>query len=426
MISYMKKVFFSLLASILFVAGYAQSEDHTIYNESEVPSFVLPDPLTCNDGSKVTTVEQWENKRRAEILEYFYTQEYGRTRGEKIDVRYEVLTENRKALGGKATQRQVKFIFSNGKKEVEAVALMYIPNRLKDGKCPVFVSYNFKGNHSTTADEHIVYTPNFSLVNTPFAEDMARGCQDSRWPFEMIVDRGYAIVTMCYHDIFPDASSKKMLDNSVLSLFPDYEQNYEWSDGWRAIGAWAWGSSRIVDYLETQDWADLDRIAIMGHSRQGKAALWAGAQDPRFKVVISNDSGCGGAALSKRGYGEDVKTITNSFPHWFCSAFKLYSENEAAMPFDQHELIALIAPRYVYVASAAEDKWADQKGEFLSAAYAEPVYNLYGMKGLGTTVFPAIEQPIMNDVGYHVRPGEHNVKDYDWNCFMDFCDKHFK
>lgn len=421
----MKKIFSCLSAALLFVAAYAQEQDNHIYDESRVPDFVLPDPLVCNDGSRVTTVEQWEGKRRAEVMEYFFTQEYGRTRGEKIDVRYELLTENKKALGGKATQRQVKFIFSNGSKEMEAVALMYFPNKRKDGKCPVFVGYNFKGNHSTTADADIVYTPNFSLVNTPFDADMARACQDFRWPFERVIDRGYAVVTMCYHDIYPDAGGRKMLDNSILSLFPDYGQDYEWSDGWRAIGAWAWGSSRIVDYLETQDWVDTDKIAIMGHSRQGKAALWAGAQDPRFKVVISNDSGCGGAALSKRVFGEDVETITRAFPHWFCSAFKMYAGNEAAMPFDQHELIALIAPRYVYVASAAEDKWADQKGEFLSAAYAEPVFNLYGMKGLGTTVYPAIEQPIMNDVGYHVRNGEHNVKDYDWDCFMDFCDKHF-
>lgn len=268
----------------------SQNKDVINYDESKVPQYVLPDVLTCNDGTKVTTVEQWEKKRRPEVLEYFFSQEYGRTRYDKIDVRYETISENKKALDGKATCRQVKFIFSNGTKEMEAVAMIYIPNKRK-GKVPVFVGYNFKGNHSTTLDTTIVYTPNFSLVKGPDSPDWKRGCQMSRWCYDKIIARGYAVITMCYHDIYPDGRGKKMLDNSIVSLFPDYEQHAAWSDGWGAIGAWAWGSSRMVDYLETQKWADLDKIAIMGHSRQGKAALWAGAQDPRFKVVISNDSG---------------------------------------------------------------------------------------------------------------------------------------
>lgn len=410
---------------LLFGAAYSQNKDVINYDESKVPQFVLPDALTCNDGTKVTTVEQWENKRRPEVLEYFFSQEYGRTRYDKIDVRYETISENKKALDGKATCRQVRFIFSNGEKEMEAVALMYIPNKRK-GKVPVFVGYNFKGNHSTTLDTTVVYTPNFSLVKGPDHPDWKRGCQMSRWCYDKIIARGYAVITMCYHDIYPDGRGKNMLDNSIISLFPDYEQHAQWSDGWGALGAWAWGSSRIVDYLETQKWADMDKIAIMGHSRQGKAALWAGAQDTRFKVVISNDSGCGGAALCKRAYGENVDRIVSTLEWWFCPAFKLYAANEAAMPFDQHELISLIAPRYAYVASAAEDNWADQKGEFLAASYAEPVYNLYGLKGLGTTVWPDVHQPIMNDVGYHIRAGVHDVTDYDWERFMDFCDLHFK
>ena len=248
----------------------------------------------------------------------------------------------------------------------------------------------------------------------------------NRWPWERIIDRGYAVITMCYHDIYPDGRGQKMIDNSIISLFPDYQQREILSDSWGAIGAWAWGSSRLVDYLETQRWVDKKKIAIMGHSRQGKAALWAGAQDERFKVVISNDSGCSGAALAKRVYGENVDRIMTTLEWWFCPAYKLYANNEAAMPFDQHELIALMAPRHVYVASAQEDNWADQKGEFLATAYATPAYELYGMKGLGTFEHPGIHQPIMTDVGYHIRAGKHDVTDYDWDRFMDFCDLHFK
>jgi hypothetical protein len=216
-----------------------------------------------------------------------------------------------------------------------------------------------------------------------------------------------------------------MEDQSVTSLFPGYQPGRKTPDQWQALGAWAWGTSRIADYLQTQKRVDMNKLITMGHSRHGKAALWAGAQDKRFKIVIANESVCGGAALSKRVFGETVARITSAFPHWFCPAFNQYASNEANLPFDQHELIALMAPRYVYIASAVEDTWADPKGEFLSGYYAGPVYELYGLKGLGTNVHPPLHQPIMNDVGYHIREGVHDVTEYDWKCFMDFADLHF-
>lgn len=412
----------SLLLIAYIVKGQAIIEGIS-YDESKVPNYVLPDVLTCNDGSKVTTVVEWEKKRRPEVLEYFYSQEYGRTPKETIAVTYEKLTENPNDMGGRATSKQVRFKFTNGKNVIEAILLVYIPNKRK-GKVPIFVGYNFKGNHSTTLDTTVLYSPSFSLVKAPDHPDWQRGNQMNRWCYDKIIDRGYAVATMCYHDIFPDKLG--LIKHSVSSLFPTYDPNSTALDEWKAIGVWAWGSSRIVDYLETQDWVDLEKIAIMGHSRQGKAALWAGAQDTRFKVVISNDSGCGGAALSKRVYGENIARIVKIFPHWFCPAFEQYADNEDKLPFDQHELLALIAPRHVYVASAVGDLWADPKGEFLSVYHAGPVYELYGLSGLGTNIMPDIHQPIMTDVGYHIRAGEHDVTDYDWERFMDFCDMHFK
>ena len=415
----------TFLALTLLACSLLYGQEGINYDEAKVPSFVLPDMMVCNDGTPVRDVKTWEKKRRPELLEYFFSQEYGRTRYDKIDVRYEDVSTDEAFLGGKATCKQVRFIFSNGEKEHEAIAMLVIPNRRK-GKVPVFVAYNFKGNHSTTLDTTILYSPNFHLVKGPDNPDWRRGCQMTRWCWEKIVDRGYAVITMCYHDIYPDGRGQEMIDNSIISLFPDYRQREILSDAWGAIGAWAWGSSRMVDYLETQSWADMKRIAIMGHSRQGKAALWAGAQDERFKVVISNDSGCSGAALAKRVYGENIGRMMVTLEWWFCPAYKLYANNEAAMPFDQHELIALMAPRHVYVASAQEDRWADPKGEFLATAHAAPAFELYGMKGLGTLEQPGIHQPIMNDVGYHIRAGKHDVTDYDWDRFMDFCDLHFK
>lgn len=414
-------IFMWLLAT---VAAYGQAVIAGIsYDESKVPHYELPDVLKCNDGSLVTTVDQWEKKRRPEVLNYFYSQEYGRTPQTKIAVTYEMLAENPNALNGKATSRQVRFKFTNGKSVVEAILLMYVPNQRK-GKTPVIVGYNFKGNHSTTLDTTVLFSPSFYWVKESGHPDWKRGNQTSRWCYDQIIDRGYAVATMCYHDIFPDKPG--LMEHSISSLFPDYNPQSTAPDEWQAIGAWAWGSSRIVDFLETQDWADLSKIAIMGHSRQGKAALWAGAQDTRFRVVISNDSGCGGAALSKRVYGENIARVVKIFPQWFCPAFGQYADKEDKLPFDQHELIALIAPRHAYVASAAEDLWADPKGEFLSTYQATPVYELYGLSGLGTHVMPGIHQPIMKDVGYHIRAGVHDVTDYDWARFMDFCDIHFR
>ncbi len=429
-----------LCASILF----AQHEAN--YDEEKVPKYVLPELLQLQNGEKVKSVEQWEKQRRPEIMELFASEVYGRTPTDQIQVTYEMVTENPNALRGKATARQVRFVFSSrdGSETREAILLMYIPNKRK-GKVPVFVGYNFNGNHSITHDITVLYPPTLHLVKELDRPEWERGNQTHRWPLEMIIDRGYAIATMCYHDIFPD--NPRMKERSVIPLFTGYpanntttnegaglastgttkhDTNSTASDEWQALGAWAWGSSRIVDFLETQNEIDSDKIAIMGHSRQGKAALWAGAQDKRFKVVISNDSGCGGAALFRREFGETINIINNAFPHWFCGNFQKYNKREPSLPVDQHQLIALIAPRKAYVASAEEDLWADPKGEFLSAYHAGPVYRLYGLSAIDSETMPELHAPIMEDIGYHIRAGKHAVTDYDWECYLDFADKHFK
>ena len=426
------KHFILVIAFFLSVVFSFSQNDRSLleklnHDESKVPEYTLPDPLTLNNGKKVTTVKQWEKQRRQEILELFSSQMYGRTPKEKMRVSYETLSENPHFLNGKATAKQVKFIFTNGSKKHEALLLLVLPNAIK-GKVPVFVAYNFKGNHCTNPDTSIIMQSFFSLPNVPDyirkwpENEWGRGC-DTRFCFDKIIDRGYGIATMSYQDIYPDTWIGE--EHSVISLFPDYRPGTKSPDQWNAIGAWAWGSSRIVDYLETQKRVDTDKIIIMGHSRQGKAALWAGAQDQRFKMVISNNSGCCGAALSKRVFGESIELITNWSGYWFCPALQQYANNEAGMPFDQHELVALIAPRLVYIASAVEDIDTDPKGEFLAGYHAGSVYELYGLKGLGDNRLPPLNHPVMHDIGYHIRKGDHDVTDYDWDCFMDFADIHF-
>lgn len=397
------------------------------YDESKVGVYTLPDPLMMNNGKRVSNAKEWQ-KRRSEILRLFETQVYGRTPKLKTRISFVETSRDAKALNGAATRKEVT-VFLNGKKDGPKMSvLFYIPNNRKQA-APVFIGLNFNGNQSVSNDPGIALAASWirdskelGTVNNR-ATEKSRGTESSRWAIEMIVKRGYAVATIYNGDLFPD--HKDGLKDSIIPHFYCAGQTAPDADEWNAIGAWAFGLSRAVDYIEKDKDLDAGRIALIGHSRLGKAALWAGAQDERFAIVISNNSGEGGAALARRNFGETVERINTSFPHWFCDNFKKYNRDVAALPVDQHMLLSLVAPRPLYVASAVEDLWADPRGEFLSAKAADPVYRLLGTDGLGAAEMPELNQPTMSAIGYHIRSGKHDVTDYDWQQYLNFADKHF-
>ncbi len=420
------RIFVSVLIFSLSIFQLnAQFKSSIITRESEVPKYQLPELLISENEQKITTKEQWETIRRPELLEFFTNQVYGIMPSKKIEAKYQTLEFQTNSLKGKATRKQVNIIFSNDDKKISMSLLIYTPIGVK--KSPVFLGYNFNGNHTVNNDPEI-------LINGKQEDELgekkimilkrdARGSRSSRWAIDKIIESGYGLVTVNYNDIDPD---KNDFSDGIHPLFYSKGQLKPESDQWGSISAWAWGMFRVMDYLEIESLVDEKKVILFGHSRLGKTALWAGANDNRFSIVISNNSGCGGAAISRRRFGEKVSDINKNFPHWFAKNFHNYNENESALPIDQHMLVALIAPRPVYVASASEDSWADPKGEFISAKEASIIYDLYNLKGINSSSFlPPVNTPIHRNVGYHLREGDHDVTEYDWNQFIEFARIYF-
>lgn len=424
----MKSILIILTFFCVFSIVNVQAQQRVVIDdEAKVPDYKVPDVLTRFGGGKVKTAKVWFKKQRPEILKTFTEEVYGKVPGTLGIHEVKVWETSNEALNGLAIRKQLSLFFKKGDRSLEVNVLMYLPKSQQ--KVPVFLAYNFTGNHAVYNDPNIRLTeswvnndPSVGIINNQVTEQ-SRATASNRWPVEEIVKAGYGLVTLYYGDVDPD---KDDFSDGIEPFFYQDNQTHPKYDEWGSIAAWAWGLSRVMDYLETDNQVDAKKVAVLGHSRLGKTALWAGATDQRFSMVISNESGCGGAALSKRIFGETVQIINTSFPHWFCGNFKKYNNNEADLPVDQHMLLALIAPRPLYVASAEGDKWADPRGEFLSAKYASSVYELLGMEGLPVKEMPQVDHPVMGTIGYHIRTGKHDLTLYDWQQYIRFADKFFK
>ena len=386
-------VVFVLLLLFQFVA--AQN-----YDESNVKPYELPALLTTRDGQTITTPAQWENLRRPEILKLFEDHVYGQVPKDFDDIKFKVTKQDKKAMDGKATLKKVAITVTRNQKSVTMNLLMFTPNKVKN-PVPMFLVINHRG------------------IKTM---DVSRQSKDGFWPAEQVIEAGYGISGFDVVDVSPD-NKVKFTEGILDQLYPE---QLEMDNGMRALGAWGWGASRAIDYFEKDKSVDATKIISVGHSRGGKSSLWLGAQDQRVAITISNDSGNSGAALSRRNFGESVERITQNFPYWFCPNYRQYANNEDNLPIDQHMLIGLIVPRAVYVASAAEDLWADPKGQYLALKEAQPVYHLYGLETNLPEEMPAVDEQIIRPVmGFHNREGKHNMTPYDWQPFIQFANEYF-
>ncbi len=383
----------------LVARSTAQRPD-TNYDEAKVRAYTLPDPLAAGQ-SRVRTQKAWPARREA-ILELFRDTVYGRSPGRPKHLAFSVVEDNPRAMDGAATLRRVNIVSRHEERSHQFELTLFLPNTPKPA--PVFLFINNRQAALT---------------------DPSRAEKSGFWPAEQLIARGYGMATFQYGALAPD--DKDTFRTGVMKLFDGAAPGGTPGYTWGALAAWGWGASRAMDYLSRDTRVDATRVAIVGHSRGGKAALWAGAEDPRFALVVSNESGEGGAALSRRGYGETVERINTAFPHWFTPAYQRFNGRETALPVDQHMLLSLIAPRALYVASADEDLWADPRGEFLSLAAASPVYALFGDPPIAADAMPALETPLIaGRRGYHVRKGGHDLTPYDWDRFADFADRVWK
>ncbi len=380
------------------------------YDESKVPQYDLPPLLVSAEGRKITSAAEWMNVRRPQILSLFANLLYGRVPTPESPVKTEVRVQDvdKDFMDGRATRKRVAIRFNNKNGRAVMTIAVFVPN---EATKPVPALMMLTGDHARSEKMD--------------ADDTWRGRLKNGWPVGQLFAKGYALVAVCQQDLV--LHNDVQFEHGIHPLFYKKGQSFPKAHEWGVIAAVGWTAMRALDYLETDDDIDHKRVALLGHSKLGKATLWAVAQDQRFAMAISAQSGCAGAALWRRRSGETLAKMVTRFPYWLCRNAWKFVNQEDDLPVDQHMLLALIAPRPVYVHSAVEDTWADPRGEYLSAYHASEVYRLLGKHGLTSKESPPVGEPIIqSDVGYHIRKGGHSVDMYDWHMFLKFLDYHFK
>ena len=392
----------------------------TIDREADVPEYELPEiwPPTEMDWST----------RRAELIALAEQHIYGRLPSGRAKVTATLVDDGPLQGLPSARRRQWRVAISAGPATAHVDLLLVSPATLPGNRRPpVVLALNFYGNHTVTDDPTVVLPRSWVPARRELAardhraSAADRGLRVHRFPLELILSRGAALATAYCGDIAPDTADAPP-DAGVWPVLRALGFAHDAPDRPGTIAAWAWGLSRLLDALRgAAPELNEDRVAVLGHSRLGKAALWAGVLDPRFWFVAVNESGCGGAALARRRFGERLVNINTNFPHWFCPRHHTYNEREADLPLDQHQVLAAVAPRSLHVGSAAEDRWADPKGEYLALREAATVW-----RRLGAGDFPL--EPGWPESGgvvrgaslaYHLRPGPHNLTAVDWEHYLD-------
>ena len=383
----------------------------------------MPEALVFQNGQPVTSPNQWVNQRRPELEGLFQHYMYGQI--PRAVTRTKVLGVYGDFLDGKATMKLLSLEAGQG--TAPKIDLMLVIPNERTKPTPVFLALNFCGNHALTPDRRVPLARGWMYdwskgVTNHAATEAARGAQAADWPLSRIIERGYALASFYNGDVDSD---RQDVSEGVYAWLAgkDSAKNNPTNRG--TIAAWAWGFHACVDYLVKDSDLDPKKIAALGHSRNGKAALLAAAFDERIAIAFPHQAGCGGSAPSRGKIGESVKAINDRFPHWFNGEFKKFNEAPAVLPFDQNCLVALCAPRAVLFSAAEDDQWANPKGQFDVLKAAEPVYRFLGVEGLNVQEMPPDGRLIGGRLGYYIRAGRHSMTANDWEVFMDFADKQF-
>ena len=403
-------VFLSVMGPGIAAEPNKESDKDVIYDEARVPAYDLPSLLVSAEGKPITTPDEWLHFRRPQIIALLGNLIYGTVPAAEspLKVTYSVVQTDPQFMSGLATRKDVRIRFENAKGRAEMLILVFVPNA-PPKPVPAVLMLSFDNTQRSGFN----------------ADRTHPGLLRNGLPVGEFFKRGFGFVAVYQQDLV--GHNEVEFSHSIQRLFYREGQSFPNAYEWGVISAIAWSASRALDYLGTDRDVDASRVAILGHSKCGKAALWAAAQDQRFALAISAQSGHPGAALSRRKYGETIEKMVTRFPYWLCRNAWKFANSEEDLPVDQHMLLACIAPRPLYVMSGVDDRWADPRGEYLSAYHASAVYRLLGKKGLDTEASPPVgEALVKSDVGYHIRAGGHSIEMYDWLRFLEFAEYHLK